>query len=362
MYRRVWLHPHRHSRTASTDSYLRAPINGIQIVPHAAAPDFSLTLSPFIPNCHCGKFHHLLRHRYAAQTGFTGTVTSRFPGLPTGATATFSPASIPRQASSTLTITTASATTPGTSVLTATGASGTLSHTATASLVVNAPSVAAAPTFSPAAGSYSSPQSVALSDSTSGASIYYTTDGSTPTTASTKYSGAISVAATTTIKAIASATGFSNSAVASATFTINASSALIPQTGWTLKYVDSQETAGENSPATNAFDGNPNTFWHTAYATGDAPLPHEIQISLGASRSITGFTYLPRQDTCTHGYIKQYEFYVSSDGVNWGTPVASGTLDYGTFTYACPGGTVSTARVVSFAAVSGFLYSLASYQ
>jgi hypothetical protein len=86
---------------------------------------------------------------------------------------------------------------------------------------------AATPTFSPVAGTYSSTQSVALSDTTSGATIYYTTDGSTPTTASTKYTGAISVPATTTLKAIAVATGFSNSAVASATYTISGSTNVI---------------------------------------------------------------------------------------------------------------------------------------
>ena len=76
------------------------------------------------------------------------------------------------------------------------------------------------PTLSPPSGTYSSAQSVTISDSASGASIYYTTDGSTPTTASTPYSGAISVSATTTIQAIAVASGYSTSAVATATYTI----------------------------------------------------------------------------------------------------------------------------------------------
>jgi len=83
-------------------------------------------------------------------------------------------------------------------------------------------SPAATPTFSPAGGTYTSTQSVTISDSTSGASIYYTVDGSTPTTSSTLYTAPISVSATKTIKAIAAKTGFSNSAVASATYTITA--------------------------------------------------------------------------------------------------------------------------------------------
>jgi hypothetical protein len=85
-------------------------------------------------------------------------------------------------------------------------------------VLVSAP--AATPTFSPAAGAYTSAQTVTIADATAGAAIYYTTDGTTPSTASTLYSGAIPVNSTETIKAIAVAGGFSNSAVASATYTI----------------------------------------------------------------------------------------------------------------------------------------------
>ena len=60
----------------------------------------------------------------------------------------------------------------------------------------------ATPTFSPAAGTYTSTQMVSISDSTSGATIYYTTNGSTPTTASAVYSSAITVSETETLKAI----------------------------------------------------------------------------------------------------------------------------------------------------------------
>jgi hypothetical protein len=88
-------------------------------------------------------------------------------------------------------------------------------------LSVSGTPTAAAPTFTPAAGTYSSAQSVTISTTTSGASIRYTTDGSTPSsTAGTLYSGPISISATTTVKAIAYASGLANSAVSSATYTI----------------------------------------------------------------------------------------------------------------------------------------------
>ena len=80
---------------------------------------------------------------------------------------------------------------------------------------------ASTPTFSPAPGNYTAPQSVTLSDTTPGATIYYTTDGSTPTTSSPKYTAPIPVNTTTTIKAMAAASGYNNSALATGVYTIS---------------------------------------------------------------------------------------------------------------------------------------------
>ncbi len=90
-----------------------------------------------------------------------------------------------------------------------------------------------APTFSPAGGTYTSTLSVSISETTPGATIYYTTDGSTPTTASSVYAGPISVTRTTTLRAMAAAPGMANSAVTSATYTLQTATPTFNPSGGT---------------------------------------------------------------------------------------------------------------------------------
>lgn len=78
---------------------------------------------------------------------------------------------------------------------------------------------AAAPVFNPASSSFSVSVNVTITSASDGAAIYYTTDGSTPTTASARYSGAITITSTTTIKAIAVKDGVADSQASSATYT-----------------------------------------------------------------------------------------------------------------------------------------------
>jgi len=121
-----------------------------------------------------------------------------------------------------------------------------------------------------------------------------------------------------------------------------AAPANIPHTGWTLNYVDSQELVAANRAATNAFDGNAGTMWTTQWDPTSPACPHEIQINLGKSYSLNSFSYLPPPANNPNGTIAKYEFYVSSDGVNWGTAVATGTF-----------ASDATLKQVSFAPKSG---------
>lgn len=82
--------------------------------------------------------------------------------------------------------------------------------------------ITASPSFSPVAGMYSTAQSVTISTATSGATMRYTTDGSTPTSSSgTIYSTPVSISTTTTLRAIAYKAGLDDSSVTSGTFTIS---------------------------------------------------------------------------------------------------------------------------------------------
>ena len=96
------------------------------------------------------------------------------------------------------------------------------SVTGTSPTVIVALPVTATPVFNVPAGSYSSTQTVTISDATSGATIYYTTNGTMPTASSPVYSGGvITVSSSETLEAIAALSGNSNSAVATAGYLIS---------------------------------------------------------------------------------------------------------------------------------------------
>ena len=95
--------------------------------------------------------------------------------------------------------------------------------------------ITSTPTFSPAGGSYIGTQTVTLSDASPSATIYYTTNATTPTSGSTVYTGPLTIAATTTLEAIAEQPYAANSAVVPAIYTILIPAAMIsPTSGSTL--------------------------------------------------------------------------------------------------------------------------------
>ncbi len=117
---------------------------------------------------------------------------------------------------------------------------------------VNSLGAAPAPTFSPAAGSYTSVQHVSLSDSVNNATIYYTTDGTVPSpTDEILYTNGqpIEVSSTETVQAVAIAPGYTASSVASAAYTINLTPPSFAISGPTISVVPGA-TAGNTSTIT----------------------------------------------------------------------------------------------------------------
>ncbi|HEV2320665.1 MAG TPA: discoidin domain-containing protein, partial [Verrucomicrobiae bacterium] len=115
---------------------------------------------------------------------------------------------------------------------------------------------------------------------------------------------------------------------------------------------DSQE---DGYQAQNAIDGDPETMWHTGWDSNPIPgFPHELIVELSHAEKLSGFTALPRQDGIHNGWIKEFAFYVSKDGTNWGDPVATGTFSDSAALKTVNFSEPATAKYVKLVALSGY--------
>jgi Bacterial lectin/Chitobiase/beta-hexosaminidase C-terminal domain len=137
-------------------------------------------------------------------------------------------------------------------------------------LLAVAPPTVPTPQFAPVPGVYASAQTVTISDSLGSAAIHYTTDGTPPTVNSSVYAGPITVTSSRTIRAIAMAAGYNNSALAGGTYTIGSTPAInfsngfasvsgLTLNGSTVNSDDSrlQLTTGGDSQAGSVFWNTP---------------------------------------------------------------------------------------------------------
>ncbi|BCT76768.1 hypothetical protein SCMU_26100 [Sinomonas cyclohexanicum] len=169
---------------------------------------------------------------------------------------------------------------------------------ATATRDVTVDTVAPTVTATPAAGTYGSGQTISLAANETGASIYYTTDGSTPTTSSTKYTAPIPMASMT-LKYIGVDLATNASAVASQTYTLDSTAPVVsasPAPG--VVNAGTQVTLTSSKPGTIYYttDGSTPTTSSTKY-TGPITLNTSTTIkaiavdSVGNTSAVATFTY-----------------------------------------------------------------------
>lgn len=121
--------------------------------------------------------------------------------------------------------------------------------------------------------------------------------------------------------------------------------ATIPKNNWKIIFFDSE---APTHPAVNAIDGDAATLWASPWGDVQPPFPHEIQIDLGAVYPISGFEFTPRQDGWPDGYLLNYEFYVSSDGKDWGEPFIAGTFEHSSTKKSVTGLSTIAAQFIRF--------------
>ena len=130
--------------------------------------------------------------------------------------------------------------------------------------------------------------------------VYYTLDGSEPTTGSVKYSGPVPTDDKVEVKAIAyEPSSGESSAMSHETFDL-------PRRDWKMMGI-------EDEKAYRILDGDPFTAWHQK----NKPLPVDLVIDLGKELIITGFRYHPDMGLWGPGIITDYMFFISSDNKNW---------------------------------------------
>jgi hypothetical protein len=147
------------------------------------------------------------------------------------------------------------------------------SAVASAAYTINLPQPAATPTFNPPAGTYTSVQSVTISDTTPNATIYYAINA-TPTASSTQYTGPITVSSSETVEAIAIAAGYTNSAVASAAYTIN-----LPAPSFSLSVAPSSLTVDRGSQGTVTLTITPQNGFNNELSFSCSGLPSGVSYS-----------------------------------------------------------------------------------
>ena len=218
-------------------------------------------------------------------------------------------------------------------------------------------SQAAPPQFSLLVGAYPAAQPVQITDASAGATIYYTTDGSDPTTNSTVYTGPITISSTTKLKAIAGG-GYLSSEISEAVYTIASAPEFSAVAAKSVGLDESITAAATTAQKITITDKTPGAI---IYYTTDGTAP-----STNSTKYTAPFTLLKsstvRAFAAAHGYIdsnlsaqvfaidlpKPEITWATPVAITYGTPLGTKQLDAtspvkGTFTYSPSKGTILAA-------------------
>ncbi|MDE3099205.1 MAG: RICIN domain-containing protein [Verrucomicrobiota bacterium] len=268
----------------STAAVVITPLTTSDVGPNSLQnnPDFSISASPSSQTVTAGN-GTTYTTSISALNGFSGAVSLGVSGLPSGASASFSPSSISTSGNSTLTVSTASTTPAGTYNLTITGSSGSLTHSTTVSLTVNAAptpdfSLSASPTsltitqggngtsaitVNPVNG-YNNTVSLSASGLPSGVTASF--NPSSTTSSSTLTLSASSTAATGSATVTITGTDGTLTHTTTISLTVNAASGGGLPAGWTDIDIGSVGLAGSASYSSGTFtvNGSGSDIWSTS--------------------------------------------------------------------------------------------------
>ena len=169
----------------------------------------------------------------------------------------------------------------------------------------------ATPNFSPAAGAYTTVQNVEISTATDGAAIYYTTDGSAPTTGSNLYSVAIPVSTTTTIKAFAVKDGMTDSEVAEATYTINLVPSVTP-----AAYTVEATAAGKEGTINVTYDNITTVAADVAFFESDGTTDATYDWIVASVNDSNNVEYLIEENTSSEARSAYMKVWAYDDDLN----------------------------------------------
>ncbi len=163
--------------------------------------------------------------------------------------------------------------------------------------IYNAPQIMTAPTIIRAQSG-----DVIITPSDPESEIYYTLDGSIPTTNSKKYGALIK---TNDGKVVFKALAFNR---------VTNKSSLIAEEKFEIARKSWKILGIEDKNALNIVDGKESTSWHQA---DNVKMPVDLIIDLGKEEKLSGFTYLPDQNWWANGIVSKYIFFVSPDNIHW---------------------------------------------